>query len=156
MKQHEGASGEMRSPEPKPLRVRSVSTKLTEAEYAKCGRMAAQCGLAVSEWCRQAVLEASTIPAAMPESEVILGELLALRKIVINLIYRHDSGEQLTEEFVQELIESADAHKISKAMERLQAVLQAGLGKGGPNDGEHINCVADTRGDGSQAKGLAE
>lgn len=141
----------VKMPEPKALRVRSVSTKLTETEYAQCERMAGQCGLAVSEWCRQAVLEASTIPAAQPESEVILGELLALRKIVINLIYRRDSGERLTEEFVQELIESADANKTSKAKERLQCVLQADLGTGGPNDGEHIDCVADTRGGGSQA-----
>lgn len=140
----------VKMPEPKPLRVRSVGTKLTEAEYAQCEQAAARIGLAVSEWCRQAVLEASTMPAVRPESEVILGELLALRKIVINLIYRRDSGKQLTEEFVQELIESADANKTSKAMERLRCVLRTDLGTGGSNDGEHIDCIADTRGGGSQ------
>lgn len=146
----------MKMPEPKPLRVRSVGTKLTDAEYAQCEQTAARFGLAVSEWCRQVVLEASTDPAATPESEVILSEILALRKIVINLIYQRESGERLTEEYVRELIESADADKISKAMGLLQAALQARLGTGGSNDAKRNDSIGDTCGSGSRAEGMAE
>jgi hypothetical protein len=38
----------MRRPQPKQLRVRSVGTKLTEAEYTQCEWMAARCGLSVN------------------------------------------------------------------------------------------------------------
>ena len=41
----------------------------------------------MSEWCRQALLDAVAGPAPRPEAEVILSEILALRKIVINLLY---------------------------------------------------------------------
>jgi predicted RNA-binding Zn ribbon-like protein len=144
----------MRKPETKPLRVRSVSTKLTEAEYVQCERMAARCGLAVSEWCRQAVLEASDAGAVRAEDEVILAEILALRKIVINLVYGREAGEALTKEQVRELIESADADKISKAANRLQAALQARLG-GSPN-GKHHHPAANVSGNIAPAAGLAE
>ncbi len=146
----------MKAPEPKPLRARSVGTKLTEAEYAHCERAAAQFGLAVGEWCRQVVLEASTVPAAKPESEIIFGELLALRKILINLIYRRECGERLTEEFVRDLIDTADTDKISKGVERLQVALQARFREGATNDGKHIDSVGDARGNGAKAEGLAE
>jgi len=146
----------MKTPEPKPLRTRSVGTKLTETEYAQCERTAAQFGLAVGEWCRQVVLEASTLPTIKPESEVILGEFLALRKILINLIYRRERGEQLTEEFVRELIDTADSDKISKGAERLQVALQARFREGATNDGKHIDSIGDTRGNSAKTEGLAE
>ena len=120
----------MRRPQKKELRVRSVGTKLTEAEFAQCERTASQCGLAVGEWCRQVVLQASDTEAAKPEAEVILGEILALRKIVINLLFGREAGEPLTEDRVRELIDSADAGKISKAAERLQAALAVRSARG--------------------------
>lgn len=147
-------SAEVRKPEPKPLRVRSVSTKLTEAEYAQCEGVAARCGLAVSEWCRQVMLEASDSGATEPEAEVILGEILALRKIVINLVYGREAGEPLSEEFVRELIESADGNKISKATDRLQAALAAR--SGGRNDGQHNESFTNISGDDAAATRLAE
>ncbi len=100
-----------------------MGTKLTEHEYAQCERVAARYGLAVSEWCRQLLLEASHGAHTRPEAKVILGEILALRKIVINLVYGREAGEPLTEEHVRELIESADSDKTTKAIERLQAAL---------------------------------
>ena len=106
----------------KPLRVRSVGTKVTEAEHAQCEKAAAQRGQTLSEWCRQVVLETATAPARAVETEVILSELLALRKIVINLLYRHAGHEPLTERSMRELIEAADRDKIPKAIERLRAV----------------------------------
>src|SRR5712692_1122912 len=70
---------------PKQLRGRSLGTKLSEAEYAQCEKSAARRGQTLSEWCRQALLDAVAGPAPRPEAEVILSEILALRKIVTNL-----------------------------------------------------------------------
>jgi hypothetical protein len=109
---------------PKQLRGRSLGTKLSEAEYAQGEKSAARRGQTLSEWCRQALLEAAG-PAQQPEAEVILSEILALRKIVINLLYGERAGESLSEERMRELIEAADSEKLRKAAERLRAVVTA-------------------------------
>jgi ATP-dependent exoDNAse (exonuclease V) alpha subunit len=84
---------------PKQLRVRSLGTRLSEAEYAQCEKSAARRGLTTGEWCRQALLEAAVAdPAQESEAEVILSEILALRKIVINLLYGEKAGAPLSEE----------------------------------------------------------
>ena len=82
----------------------------------------------MSEWCRQALLDAVAGPAPRPEAEVILSEILALRKIVINLLYGDKAGEPLSEERMRELIEAADSEKLRKAAERLHAVVTARAG----------------------------
>ena len=135
---------------PKQLRVRSVGTKLSEAEYAQCERTAARRGLTLGEWCRQALLEAAEGPAQAPEAEAILGEILALRKIVINLLYGERAGEPLDEERMRELIEAADAEKVAKAGERLRSVRAARAAAGGVGDDGRA-----ARGDGAAADGVA-
>jgi hypothetical protein len=77
---------------PKQLRGRSLGTRLSEAEYAQCEKSAARRGQTLSEWCRDVLLDAATGPAQAPEGEVILSEILALRKIVINLLYVREGG----------------------------------------------------------------
>jgi hypothetical protein len=77
----------------------------------------------LSEWCRQVLLDAAAGPAQAPEAEVILSEILALRKIVINLLYGEKAGEPLSEERMRELIEAADSEKLRKAAERLRTKL---------------------------------
>jgi len=139
-----------RSEPPKQLRVRSVGTKLSEAEYAQCERSAARRGLTLGEWCRQALLEAAEGPAQDPEVEAILGEILALRKIVINLLYGERAGEPLDEERMRELIEAADAEKVAKAGERLRSVRAARAAAGGVGDDGRA-----ARGDGAAADGVA-
>jgi len=113
---------------PKQLRGRSLGTKLSELEYAQCEKSAARRGQTLSEWCRQVLLDAATGPAQAPEAEVILSEILALRKIVINLLYGQRTGEPLDEGRMRELIEAADSEKLAKALERLQAVVTARAG----------------------------
>ena len=118
---------------PKPLRGRSLGTKLSEAEYVQCEQTAARCGQSLSEWCREVLLAATAKDAHTPEAEAILSEILALRKIVINLLYGQAAGEPLDRERMRELIESADAGKLAKAAERLRAVRaeQAGAANSG-------------------------
>jgi hypothetical protein len=71
----------------------------------------------MAEWCRQVLLEAASGPAQAPEAEVILAEVLALRKILINLLYGEKAGEPLDEERMRELIETADSEKLTKALD---------------------------------------
>jgi hypothetical protein len=113
---------------PKQLRGRSLGTRLSEAEYAQCERAAARRGQSLSEWCRQVLLEAAADPAPAPEAEAILSEVLALRKIVINLLYGEKAGEPLDRERMRELIESADTGKLARAAECLKAVRGARAG----------------------------
>jgi hypothetical protein len=137
---------------PKQLRGRSLGTRLSEAEYAQCEKSAARRGQTLSEWCRQVLLDAATGPAQAPEAEVILSEILALRKIVINLLYGEKTGEPLSEERMRELIEAADSEKLAKAIERLHAVRTAR--DGASSDGEQF--VRKSPGDRTAASGMAE
>jgi hypothetical protein len=52
----------MKEEPPKQLRVRTVGTKLTDREYAQCEKSAARRGQTLSEWCRQALLDAVAGP----------------------------------------------------------------------------------------------
>ncbi|HVT95830.1 MAG TPA: hypothetical protein VHD76_23500 [Bryobacteraceae bacterium] len=71
----------------KQLRGRSLGTRLSESEYAHCEKAAARRGQTLSEWCRQVLLEAAAGPAPAPEMVATLAEILALRKIIVNLLY---------------------------------------------------------------------
>ena len=141
---------------PKQLRVRSLGTRLSEAEYAQCEKSATRRGQTLSEWCRQVLLDASqeengTGPAQAPEAVVTLSEILALRKIVINLLYGEKAGEPLSEERMRELIEAADSEKLAKAIERLRAVPTAR--DGASSDGEQF--IRKSPGDGAASGGMA-
>ncbi|HWB95899.1 MAG TPA: hypothetical protein VG672_04335, partial [Bryobacteraceae bacterium] len=90
----------------KQLRGRSLGTRLSESEYAHCEKAAARRGQTLSEWCRQVLLEAAAGPAPAPEMVATLAEILALRKIIVNLLYGERTGEPLDEGRMRELIEA--------------------------------------------------
>lgn len=81
-------------------------------------------GLTLSEWVRDILLAPSVDPGAEAGSEVVLAELLALRSLFLNLQFRSDKGP-LTEPELRGLIERADATKLERARERLQAARAA-------------------------------
>jgi hypothetical protein len=103
-----------------PLRTKSVSTKVSEAEFAVLEEHARLAGLTLSEWVRDVLLAAPVEPGAEAGSEVVLAELLALRSLLLNLQFRSDKGP-LSEPELRSLIERADATKLERARERLQA-----------------------------------
>ena len=103
-----------------PLRTKSVSTKVSEAEFAVLEEHARLAGLTLSEWVRDVLLAAPVEPSAEAGSEVVLAELLALRSLLLNLSFRADKSP-LTEADLRGLIERADATKLERARERLQA-----------------------------------
>jgi hypothetical protein len=89
------------------------------------------------EWVRDLVLAAFGKPAAgrsaagKPATEkpaveatlgeqTVLSEVLAVRTILINLIYDLAAGHEIAPERMRELIAKADAGKVEKAIERLK------------------------------------
>lgn len=100
------------------LRTKSVTTKVTEAEYARLEEQAALAGLNLSEWIRGRLLEAER---AEGNAGVLLGEVLALRTILLNLLFSISQGKPVTAESMQELIGRADGGKVERAWECLKA-----------------------------------
>src|SRR5437762_5043638 len=97
-------------------RTKCVSAKVTGEEYVAIVDAAGEQPL--SAWARTVML--SAIDANRPSVEhVLVEEIVALRTIVLNLHFALASGEKLTPETMQRLIERADHDKIRKAQERL-------------------------------------
>ena len=70
-----------------PLRTKSVGTKVSEAEFALLEERARGAGMRLAEWVREALLSAPM--ASGPDSgEVGVGEILALRSLLLNLHFR--------------------------------------------------------------------
>ena len=100
-------------------RTKCISTKVTDAEYAAVARASSNQTLSV--WVRAVLLTAAAAP---PVEQVIVAEILALRTILLNLYFAVATGETLTTDAMQRLIDRADQDKIRKAQERLASVSQ--------------------------------
>jgi hypothetical protein len=104
-----------------PLRIKSVSTKVSEEEFVALESRARARKLTLSEWVRAELLEPRGGESGAG-TEVLLGEVLALRTILMNLLFSLSNGKAVTPEAMRELIEKADGDKERRAMERLTAV----------------------------------
>jgi hypothetical protein len=85
-------------------------------------------GMRLAEWVREALLAALVEPGAgsgVDSGEVALGEILALRSLLLNLHFRAAKGEPVAESEMRGLIERADGSKIERARERLAEVRAA-------------------------------
>jgi hypothetical protein len=97
------------------LRTKSVSTKVTEEEYAKFEALAGE--QTISEWARD-VLSKAVKPHTCEQT--ILAEVLALRTALLNLFFKLANSERITEDEMQRIIELAEADKLKKALLRIQ------------------------------------
>jgi hypothetical protein len=52
-------------------------------------------------------------------AEALMAEVVALRAILLNVLFKQSNGERLTAEEMQRLVERADSDKLRKARERL-------------------------------------
>ncbi len=95
-------------------RSKSISTKVTEEEYTQFETLAGD--QTISEWVRDALLKA-TEPS--PAEQTILAELLALRMILMNILFTIANREPLTSTAMDDIIKRAEASKLAKALERL-------------------------------------
>ena len=104
------------------LRTKSISTKVTDEEYAQFEALAG--GQTISEWARDVLLKA-TKPNA--DEQTVLAEVLALRTILLNVHFAVSQGKALNAEEMQQLIERADQNKLSKARQRLAEAATGGV-----------------------------
>jgi len=104
------------------LRAKSISTKVTEEEYAQFEALAG--GQTISEWARDVLLKATKPNAG---EQTVLAEVLALRTILLNVHFAVSQGQTLTAEDMRQLIERADQNKLSKAQERLAEGTTGGM-----------------------------
>jgi hypothetical protein len=108
------------------LKTKSIGTKVTEEEYADLERTAHAEGKTLGEWCRKVMLASMNGNASNgrhsggAELQALMAELVALRTILLNVLFKQANGESLTADQMQRLIERADADKVKKAMERLR------------------------------------
>ena len=104
------------------LRTKSISTKVTDAEYAQFEALAGE--QTISEWARDLLLKATKPNAG---EQTVLAEVLALRTILLNIHFVVSQGRTLTAEEMQQLIERADQNKLSKARQRLAEAATGGV-----------------------------
>jgi hypothetical protein len=101
-------------------RTKSISTKVTEAEYeAIVTRADPQ---TVSAWAREIL-----VGAVQPEPLLflLLAEVLALRTIIVNLNFGIATDGPPSVEAMHSLIERADQNKLNKAAERIERLVPA-------------------------------
>lgn len=96
-------------------RTRSISTRVTADEYAACERLAG--ARSVGRWLHEVLL--TTLTSAPTRDLVVVGEVLALRMIVLNLHHDLARGERPTDERTHEIIATADREKARMAKARL-------------------------------------
>ena len=104
------------------LRTKSVSTKVTDEEYAQFDALAGE--QTISEWARDVLLKATKPNAG---EQTVLAEVLALRTILLNIQFAISQGQTLTAEEMKQLIERADQNKLSKARQRLAEAATGGV-----------------------------
>jgi hypothetical protein len=104
------------------LRTKSISTKVTDEEYAQFEALAGE--QTISEWVRDVLLKATKSNAG---EHTVLAEVLALRTILLNVHFAVAQGRTLTAEEMQQLIERADQNKLSKARQRFAEAAKGGV-----------------------------
>ncbi|MGA2433674.1 MAG: ribbon-helix-helix protein, CopG family [Bryobacteraceae bacterium] len=101
------------------LRTKSISTKVTEEEYARLEELANATGQSMSEWAREVLLKQVESKKTKATEETVLAELLGLRTILLNLLFSAAKGEAMTAEQMQSIIARADAGKLERARKML-------------------------------------
>jgi Mobilization protein NikA len=118
-----------------PLRTKTLGTKVSEEEFAQLEATASERGLTLSEWCRETLLasvngQGEKSADSGRADQALMAELVALRAILLNVLFKQANGQTLTAEEMQRLIDRADSDKLKKARERLA---QAAESEGQPD-----------------------
>ena len=107
------------------FRTKQICIRVNEYEYAQLERAAQKSAKALRAWCREVLLASVNIqPAKLNgtgvEAYAVMAEVVALRAILLNVLFKQAKGETLTAEEMQRLIDRADSDKLKKARERLE------------------------------------
>jgi hypothetical protein len=99
-------------------RVKSIATRLTEAELGEIEAAASEAGKKVSEWLRDTALASVRAPQQEPAGMVLLAEIIGMRDLILNLFAQASKGPLSTED-MRKMSAYADSIKDQKAREFL-------------------------------------
>ena len=105
------------------LRTKSIGFKVSQDEYVRLDAAAQTSGGSLGEWCREVLLASLERGKPTPAEQTVVSEVLALRTILLNVVFSLAEGKVVTQEEMSALIERADAEKLNKAIQRLQQAL---------------------------------
>jgi hypothetical protein len=106
------------------LRTKSIGTKVSEAEFVRLEQAAQKASKTLGEWYREVMLanangQPEKVTGTGGETHAVMAEVVALRAILLNVLFKQAKGEALTAEEMQRLIDRADSDKLKKAREKL-------------------------------------
>jgi hypothetical protein len=102
------------------FRSKSIGVRVTEADFTRLQSLADAQGKPMGEWCRDVLLGKLEGSRPSPIEQILLGEVLALRTILLNVLFSIANREAITAEEMKELIKRADREKLKKALTMLE------------------------------------
>jgi hypothetical protein len=99
-------------------RVKSIATRLTEAELGEIEAAALQAGKKVSEWLRDTALASVRARQQEPTDTILLAEIIGMRDLMLNLFAQASKGPLSTED-MRKISAYADSLKEQKTREFL-------------------------------------
>ena len=108
-----------------PVRTKSIGFKVSEEEYRQLEGAAQASRQTLGEWCRDVAMRATSIQQTGPTeqgagTQAVMAELMALRAILLNVLFKQVNGQKLSAEEMQRLIDRADSDRLAKGQERLK------------------------------------
>ena len=107
------------------MRVRTASTKVTEAEFAELDAFASQRGQSVSEWIRQTLLAEARNQRNTATTVHLFTELIGIQLLLINTLGPLIRGERMTADHLNAILRQVQSTKARKAQELLAKRLNA-------------------------------
>jgi hypothetical protein len=108
-------------------RIKSIATRLTEAEFAEVESAAASAGEKVAEWLRDAALAQTRAVGDEKTNSILLAEVMGMRALMLNLFAKASEGP-LSAEDMRKISAYADSMKEQKAKEVLARRRRKGPG----------------------------
>ena len=99
------------------FRTSTASTKVTEVELNELERAAAECGIRLGEWIREAVLKAARSSSGALVADPLMTEIVALQLFLTNALSPVACGERMSAEQYQELMRNVKTNKHRAARE---------------------------------------
>ena len=99
------------------FRTFTASTKVTEVELNELERAAAECGIRLGEWIREAVLKTARSSSGALGADPLMTEIVALQLFLTNALSPVACGERMSAEQYQELMRNVKTNKHRAARE---------------------------------------
>lgn len=123
----------------RPVRARTVSTRVTEAEYVALQEQAWATGKTVCDWARECITEQLEKGSQKDLQEHLFTELVGIQLLLMNTLGPIARGERLAAEQVDAVFRQVQARKAAKAQEILNKRLgrELGTNRGTQTHGTH-------------------